>query len=336
MNLPSQDPLPLTTERLRLRRLREDDLPRFQAYRGDPEVGRWQGWSPMTAEQALAFLREMHACPWCPPGAWFQFAIAELGSDRLLGDMGLFLDAAGRTVDLGFTLSRAVQGRGLASEAVLALVPQLFQHTTARRARAIADVRNTASVKLLERTGFKCFATLAATFRGEPCEEHFFVRQSDGDVTPHLRAATAADAAAVATLMIESRLELMPFAPSAHSDDEVRQWVATVLIPQGGVMVADMQGHIAGVLALQRRGAIGWIDQLMVDPLHVKRGIGRALLRHAMAQWPGTTLQLYTFQANQAARRFYEVQGFRAVAFTDGGDNEERCPDVLYRWEPPA
>jgi RimJ/RimL family protein N-acetyltransferase len=196
--------------------------------------------------------------------------------------------------------------------------------------RAIADVRNTASVKLLEHCGFSCFATLAATFRGEPCEEHHFVRQRSDNLKIHLRAATAADAERVATVMIESRLALMPFAPSAHSEDEDRQWVAQRLIPQGGVTVAELQGQIVGVLAVQVRQGIAWIDQLMVDPLHVKCGIGHSLVQHALANLP-RPVQLYTFQANQAARRFYEALHFKAVAFTDGSANEECVPDVLYR-----
>jgi RimJ/RimL family protein N-acetyltransferase len=337
--LNAHGPLPFDTERLRLRRLHEGDLQVFQIYRSDAEVGRWQGWSPMTSDAARAFLREMATSPWCPRGEWFQLAIADLASNTLLGDMGLLVDPAGHTVDLGFTLSRAAQGQGLAAEAVNALVPLLFRHTPARRVRAIADVRNASSLKLLQRTGFKCYATLAATFRGEACEEHCFVRYPGDVVTPELRKATAADAPAVATVLIESRLALMPFAPSAHSDEDLHGWVAHTLIPQGGVTVATLQGAIVGVLATQVRDPIGWIDQLMVDPLHVQRGIGRALLQHALQQLqtdPGTAVQLYTFQANQAARRFYEAQGFRAVAFTDGADNEERCPDVLYRLGPSA
>lgn len=95
-----------------------------------------------------------------------------------------------------------------------------------------------------------------------------------GGVTIHLRPATAADADAVATLMIGSRLALMPFAPSAHNEQSQRQWIAGHLIPQGGVTVAELRGQVVGMLALQCRKGMGWIDQLMVDPLHVKRGIG--------------------------------------------------------------
>ena len=43
-------------------------------------------------------------------------------------------------------------------------------------------------------------------------------------------------------------------------------------------------------------------------------------------------LSLWTFQQNLRARRFYETHGFTIVVETDGQDNEEKLPDVLYRW----
>ena len=45
-------------------------------------------------------------------------------------------------------------------------------------------------------------------------------------------------------------------------------------------------------------------------------------------------IRLYTFQCNEAARHFYEHHGFRAIAYSDGSGNEEKCPDILYEWQP--
>ena len=53
-----------------------------------------------------------------------------------------------------------------------------------------------------------------------------------------------------------------------------------------------------------------------------------------VAKGRGSSLSLWTFQRNEPARRFYEQRGFVAVKETDGSGNEEREPDVLYRWEP--
>jgi hypothetical protein len=57
-----------------------------------------------------------------------------------------------------------------------------------------------------------------------------------------------------------------------------------------------------------------------------------ALLNEAKAISP-QRLELWTFQGNSNARAFYETQGFRAVEYTDGR-NEENEPDVKYEWKP--
>jgi putative acetyltransferase len=86
------------------------------------------------------------------------------------------------------------------------------------------------------------------------------------------------------------------------------------------------QGMLVGIIAFRE----GWIDQLYVLPHAQKRGVGTSLLRIAQANF--SELSLWTFQRNQSAYRFYEAHGFAVVDKTDGGANEEREPDVLYRW----
>ncbi len=172
--------LPCMGTRVRLRRLRADDLPAFHAYRSDPEVARYQGWQPMDAAAAAAFIAEMAAAPFCLPGAWCQIGIADLASNALLGDIGLHLAEDGATLEIGYTLARAAQGTGRAGEAVRLAVDAVFVHTTATRMLAITDVRNAPSLRLLHRLGFSLLATQDAVFRGEPCREQVFVLQRPG------------------------------------------------------------------------------------------------------------------------------------------------------------
>nr|WP_316638726.1 GNAT family N-acetyltransferase [uncultured Roseateles sp.] len=143
----------------------------------------------------------------------------------------------------------------------------------------------------------------------------------------------AADAPAVAELLLLSRKTFLPYLPQVHSDADVHQWVAGALIPSQGVSVAlDGHGTMLGVLAVSRDEAgIGWIDQLYLHPDAILRGLGSALLSEAK-QLLGATIRLYTFQLNTGARRFYQRHGFEAIALTDGQGNEERCPDVLFEW----
>ncbi len=329
----STDPLPLLTARTRLRRLSEADLPRFQAYRNDAETGRWQGWQPMDDAAARAFLQDVATSPFCTPGQWFQLGIAERYSDALIGDIGVQLHGgAGLMAELGFTLAPAAQGRGLATEAVGAMLAWLLAHSPAQRVVAVADTRNLASLRLLQRLGLRPFATLPAVFRGQPCLEQHWVARRERRIALRLRPARAADADAVHTVLRLSRQVLMPFAPSVHSDAENAQWVARHLIPGGGVTVAEHAGQVVGVLAISSDAEAHLIDQLYVHPAQCAAGVGGSLLRHALqrlARLP-RPVRVHTFQANLHARAFYERHGFKAVAFSDGQGNEERCPDVLY------
>jgi GNAT superfamily N-acetyltransferase len=147
-----------------------------------------------------------------------------------------------------------------------------------------------------------------------------------------LRAARPADAEATAALMIDSRRAHLPYAPLAHDEADVRRWVSEQLLPAGGVTLAEDGAGLAGLLAVSQAEGVAWIEQLYLRPGATGQGIGRQLLQHALATLP-RPVQLYTFQSNTGARRFYERHGFVAVAFGDGSDNEERCPDVLMRLE---
>ena len=74
------------------------------------------------------------------------------------------------------------------------------------------------------------------------------------------------------------------------------------------------------------------LKQMAVADGRQGNGVGSRLLR--LAQDTTTdALQLWAFQSNTRARVFYERRGFVELRRTDG-DNEEREPDILYRWEP--
>ncbi|HEY1625475.1 MAG TPA: MmcQ/YjbR family DNA-binding protein [Streptosporangiaceae bacterium] len=59
------------------------------------------------------------------------------------------------------------------------------------------------------------------------------------------------------------------------------------------------------------------------------------LLDLAKRRRPGG-LQLWTFESNVRARRFYARHGFTVEERTDGSGNEERAPDMRYVWGPPV
>lgn len=146
-----------------------------------------------------------------------------------------------------------------------------------------------------------------------------------------IREATVSDAKAVTEVMLTSRKQLLAFAPLAHSDEAVFQWIEGYLIPKGRVTVALLESQIVGICAMSEQDEVGWIDQLYLLPKHTGNGIGSILVSEALDHFEGRPVQLVTFQQNHRSRAFYERFGFSAVKFNDGTNNEEGVPDVLYQ-----
>lgn len=173
--MSSSELLPQHGPGFMLRRLSTADLADFQAYRHDDELGRYQGWLPTPDEQASAFLAEMCMAPFPNPGHWVQIGIAEPECQRLIGDIGVFLDFDAASAEIGFTLARSAQGRGVATAAVRRVVDLIFQCSAAERVIGITDARNLPSMRLMERVGMRRTATRQAVFRGDACVEHTYI-----------------------------------------------------------------------------------------------------------------------------------------------------------------
>jgi ribosomal protein S18 acetylase RimI-like enzyme len=145
---------------------------------------------------------------------------------------------------------------------------------------------------------------------------------------PIIRRATGEDAPRVALIYLSSFHATYDFS-LAHTDDEVRAWVAGVLLPGTETWVAEDGGEVIGFVSLSDEG----LEQLYVSPGRTGAGIGTRLILQAKERRPAG-MDLFTFQVNDGARRFYERHGFVATWFGDGSENEEGQPDVRYAWRP--
>ena len=147
------------------------------------------------------------------------------------------------------------------------------------------------------------------------------------DIT--IRRGVEQDALAAADLWLRSRKAARGAIPDpVHDDDDVRGWFASHVVREMELWVAqDGEGAIAGILVLEGP----WVDQLYVEPALTGLGIGDRLLAVAKRERPDG-LRLWTFASNTRAQRFYEQRGFVEADRTDGRDNEERSPDILYVW----
>lgn len=144
------------SEKVQLRRLAPSDAAAFLAYRNDPEVARFQSWEHMDAERARNFL--LHCArvdPLLQPGTWVQIAVSDPSDGVLLGDMGWFLSHGERFAEIGITLSRDHQGRGLAQAAMKLAIAYLFNHCPIERIICGADPRNKPSLRMIRALGFR-------------------------------------------------------------------------------------------------------------------------------------------------------------------------------------
>ena len=154
--MPRMDFVNLETARLILRHFTDADLVPFMAYRNDPDVARYQGWEGISEAEAHAFIEEQKLVQPGVPGQWFQIAIALKETGMLAGDCALKIDEHDeRQAEIGYTLARAYQGKGIAAEAVSRVLDYAFRTLELHRVIAITDCENAASIALLERLGLR-------------------------------------------------------------------------------------------------------------------------------------------------------------------------------------
>lgn len=140
-----------------------------------------------------------------------------------------------------------------------------------------------------------------------------------------LRMARDLDAGAVGAILSEF-VDTSDWMPRIHTRAEDIAHAAR-MIDLGRVHVAEDNGKVVGFCA--RNGDD--LDALYVASEKRGQGVGAALLRHA--QTVVDRLELWTFQGNEGAQRFYLRHGFVELQRTDGSGNDERLPDIQYEWQ---
>lgn len=160
MNAPG-----IVTPRLNVCALRLENAEDVFAYRSLPEVARYQSFRPDSTAEAADFIRN-NTQAFNMEDAWFQLAICKDG--RVIGDIGIhFIGPDNLQCELGYTLSPEYQKRGLAGEAVSAVVTYLFRELGKHRVIAVLNPENTASARLLDRLGFRLEGTFSKSYLNE-------------------------------------------------------------------------------------------------------------------------------------------------------------------------
>ena len=147
---------PILTERLSIRRLELGDADSMFQYRSDPMISRYQNWEPDSVGEVRTFIAGLVEIGVDTPGRWYQLGLFVRDSGEMAGDCGINVQAHDpRQVEIGITLARAFQGRGLATEALKAVLGYLFTTLGKHRVYGSVDPKNAQSQALLERVGMR-------------------------------------------------------------------------------------------------------------------------------------------------------------------------------------
>lgn len=166
----------LETERLTLRKLRDEDLHDLHAYRSDPEVCRYQAYEPETLDGCRELIEWQKDKEFGAPNQWAKVGMELKSEKKLIGDISLKPEGDVRVVEFGISLSRDFQGQGLASEALTAIFEHIFGEKGVHRITALMDVDNVAVITMVERLGFRREGHYIKSFfdNGEWRDEYFY------------------------------------------------------------------------------------------------------------------------------------------------------------------
>lgn len=121
-------------------------------------------------------------------------------------------------------------------------------------------------------------------------------------------------------------IDEMPWMPKIHTPDEDARFLRWLI---GRCDVLVLRGWRGPQGFMARDGAV--IHGLYLRPGARGRGWGHRMLDAAKAASP--RLELWAFQANTRALRFYTREGFVEAERTDGAGNDEKLPDLRMVWE---
>jgi ribosomal-protein-alanine N-acetyltransferase len=166
-------PKVIETERLRLRPITLEDVEDVLAFATNPEWARYlpvpQPYSRKDAEEFVArqILTDREQNP-----SWVL-----VFNGVAIGGINLRLDSDNNACEVGYSVAREHWGKGLATEAARAVIDAAFQSLSdLNKVRAMADLRNVASQRVMEKIGMTREGILRQNrcFRGEYVDEVWY------------------------------------------------------------------------------------------------------------------------------------------------------------------
>jgi len=149
------DHITLNTQRLLLRPLNQKDQQAILGLRSNPLVSRYTGYKNWTALAQAAELIEKDIAA-MTSGDYVRFGLVRRDNESLIGTCCLFhLDRQCRRAEIGYDLHPEEWGQGFMHESLEPLLGLGYTDMGLNRIEADVDPLNLASLKTLQRLGFR-------------------------------------------------------------------------------------------------------------------------------------------------------------------------------------
>lgn len=144
--------LPIESERLKIRRLVQEDLDAFLHHRSDAEVCRFI--APPLDRKGVEKLFEDRAVWKGEEGHMIAVPIVLKATNEVIGEGALRVESiGGRRAEIGYLLHKEHHGKGLGTESARLLQQFCFNRLNMHKITAYCDSRNTPSVHVLNKLG---------------------------------------------------------------------------------------------------------------------------------------------------------------------------------------
>lgn len=145
-------------------------------------------------------------------------------------------------------------------------------------------------------------------------------------ITVSMRSARSQDMAVCAAI-VNDWIDQTDWMPRVHTHEAVRKHYEEDEKIKRQTIVAVDGSRVRGFVTLTRDG---FITALYVEEASRNQGIGGLLLARVKREL-SPEINLYIFEANEKAQKFFSRHGFAEINRTTG-DNEENLPDILMEW----
>lgn len=145
----------ITTKRLILRPFQEDDFTDIYQLLSDPDVMRFSLNGPYSKEKTASFMAHCMQRSQCNQPT--LLAIIDRKNNQFIGSCGFFAQRilGQDEVELGYRLLKDYWGKGIATEAAIAVKQYAFNEIGLTRLISLIEKENIASIAVAEKNGFK-------------------------------------------------------------------------------------------------------------------------------------------------------------------------------------